>query len=125
MLVLDAGAFIAAERGSKYVVALVKRERERGRAPITNGSVVAQVWRGGSGKQALMARLLASVEVIPVDGHLGRRTGALLGRSGTSDVVDASVVCLAQDGDDILTSDPADLLDLARASGAHIELIPV
>jgi predicted nucleic acid-binding protein len=125
MLVLDTGAFIAAERGSKYVAALVKRERERGSAPITNGSVVAQVWRGGSGKQALVARLLASVEVIPVDDHLGRRAGVLLGRSGTADAVDASVICLAQDGDDVLTSDPGDLLDLARASGAHIELIPV
>ena len=57
MLVLDAGAFFAAERGSKYVAALVKRERERGRAPITNGSVVAQVRRGGSSKQALVAPL--------------------------------------------------------------------
>ncbi|MGH3298926.1 MAG: PIN domain-containing protein [Trebonia sp.] len=125
MLVLDAGAFIAAERGSKYVTALVKRERERGRVPITNGAVVAQVWRGGGGKQAPVARLLASVEVVPVDDHLGRRAGLLLARSGTSDVVDASVICLAQDGDDILTSDPADLLDLARASGTHLELIPV
>jgi hypothetical protein len=125
MLVLDAGAFIAAERGSKYVAALVKRERERGRTAITHGGVVAQVWRGGSGKQVPIARLLASVEVVPVDDHLGRRAGLLLARSGTSDVVDASVICLAQDGDDILTSDPADLLDLARASGTHLELIPV
>jgi PIN domain len=124
MLVLDAGAFIAAERGSKYVAALVKRERERGRTAITHGGVVAQVWRGGSGKQVPIARLLASVEVVPVDDHLGRRAGLLLARSGTSDVVDASVICLAQDGDDILTSDPADLLDLARASGTHLELIP-
>jgi hypothetical protein len=125
MLVLDAGAFIAAERGSKYVTALVKRERERGRVPITNGTVVAQVWRGGSGKQAPVARLLAGVEIVSVDDHLGRRAGLLLARSGTSDVVDASVICLAQDGDEILTSDPADLLDLARASGTHLELIPV
>jgi hypothetical protein len=125
MLVLDAGAFIAAERDSKYVAALVKRERERGRTAITRGGVVAQVWRGGSGKQAPVARLLASVEVVPVDDHLGRRAGLLLARSGSSDVVNASVICLAQDGDDILTSDPADLLDLARASGTHLELLPV
>jgi hypothetical protein len=125
MLVLDAGAFIAAERGSKYVAALVKRERERGRTAITHGGVVAQVWRGGSGKQVPIARLLASVEVVPVDDHLGRRAGLLLARSGTPDVVDALVICLAQDGDDILTSDPADLLDLARSSGTHLELIPV
>ncbi len=86
---------------------------------------MAQVWRGGSGRQAPVASLLASVEVIPVDDHLGRRAGLLLARAHTPDVVDASVICLAQDGDDILTSDPSDLLDLARASGAHVELIPV
>lgn len=125
MLILDAGAFIAAERGSKFVAALIKREREHGRVPLSNGAVVAQVWRGGNGRQAPLARLLASVEVVPVDDQLGRRAGVLLARAGTSDVVDASVLCLAQDGDDILTSDPSDLLDLARASAAHVELIPV
>jgi hypothetical protein len=125
MLILDAGAFIAAERGDRDVVAWVKRERRLGRSPLTNGSVVAQVWRGGSGKQVPVAQLLAGVDVIPVDDRLGRRAGLLLSRSGTSDAVDASVVCLAQDGDDILTSDPADLLDLARALGAHIELIAI
>ena len=125
MLILDAGAFIAAERGDREVVARVKRERRLGQAPLTNGSVVAQVWRGGTGRQVLLAKLLASVDVVSVDDRLGRRAGLLLSRTGTTDVVDASVVCLAQDGDDILTSDPADLLDLARAYGAHVELIPV
>lgn len=33
MLVLDAGAFVAVERGDRDVVALVKRERLSGRAP--------------------------------------------------------------------------------------------
>jgi hypothetical protein len=125
MLILDAGAFIAVERGDREVVARVKREREHGRAPVTNGGVVAQVWRGGNGKQAPVAKLLTSVNVVPVDDRLGRRAGLLLSRTGTSDAVDASVVCLAQDGDDILTSDPADLLALARAYGAHVELIPL
>jgi hypothetical protein len=87
-------------------------------------------WRGGISlargqwQAGPVARLLASVEVVPVDDRLGRRAGLLLARSGASDVVDASVICLAQDGDEILTSDPADLLDLARASGTHLELIP-
>src|ERR1700685_3651525 len=124
MLILDARAFIAAERGDDNVAALVKREREHERVPLTNGGVVAQVWRGGSGRQGPVARLLAGVEGIPVDDHLGRRAGLLLARAGASDAVDASVICLAQDGDDILTSDPADLLYLARTSGAHVELIP-
>jgi len=69
--------------------------------------------------------LLASVEVAPVDDRLGKWAGLLLARTGGSDAIDASVVCLAQDGDDILTSDPGDLLNLARAAGVHVELIPV
>ena len=101
------------------------RPVEQWRRRLSNGAVVARVWRGGSGKQAPVAKLLASVEVVPVDDHLGRRAGLLLARAGASDVGDASVICLAQDGDDILTSDPSDLLDLARASGAHVELITV
>ena len=39
--------------------------------------------------------------------------------------IDAAVICLAGDGDDILTSDPEDLRDLAQAAGIHVELIPV
>ncbi len=50
MLVLDAGAFLAVEHGDHDEVALVKRERSAGRPPVTSGSVVAQVWRGGRGR---------------------------------------------------------------------------
>jgi hypothetical protein len=125
MLILDAGAFVAAERGDRDVVALVKRERLAGRPPITNGGVVAQVWRGGRGRQVPVARLMAGTEVMPIDGSLGRSAGVLLAASGGSDAVDASVICLAADGDDILTSDPADLRALAEAAGVHVELIAV
>ena len=125
MLVLDAGAFIAAERGTGNVVALVKNEFTSGRVPLTNGAVIAQIWRGGTGRQMKLALLLDNVEVVPVDDGLGKRAGMLLARTGAADAIDASVVCLAQDGDDILTSDPRDLLDLVRTAGVHVELIPV
>ena len=125
MLVLDAGAFVAVEGGDRDVVALVKRERLARRPPVTSGGVVGQVWRGGHGRQAEVARLLAGVEVAPIDKSLGKRAGGLLARSGESDVIDASVVCLAGDGDDILTSDPDNLQVLAEAAGIHVELIPV
>ena len=125
MLVLDAGAFVAVERGNRDVVALVKRERLAGRPPITGGGVVAQVWRGGTGRQAPLARLLAGTDVAPVDDRLGRRAGMLLAHSGQSDAIDATVVCLAADGDDILTSDPGDLRALAEAAEIHVELVPV
>ena len=43
---------------------------------------------------------------------------------GRSNVIDAAVVCLARDGDDILTSDPGGLRDLAQAADLHVEPIP-
>jgi hypothetical protein len=125
MLILDAGAFVAVERGDRGVVALVKRERLAGRPPVTSGGVVAQVWRGGQGRQVPVAMLLAGTSVVPVDDGLGQRAGMLLARSGGSDAVDATVVCLAADGDDILTSDPGDLRGLAEAAGSHVDIIPV
>jgi len=77
--VLDAGAFAAAERGDRDVVALVKRERLAGWVPVTSGGVVAQVWRGGTGRQAPVARLLARTDVVAVDDGLGRRAGDAAG----------------------------------------------
>jgi hypothetical protein len=125
MLVLDAGAFLAVERGDREVVALVKRERLAGRPPVTSGGVVAQVWRGGRGRQVQVARLLAGTDVAAIDDSLGRRAGMLLARSGQSDAIDATLVCLAADGDDVLTSDPGDLRALAEAAEIHVDLIPV
>ena len=124
-LLLDAGALLAVEQGNRDVVALVKRERLAQRAPLSHGGVVAQVWRGGSGRQAELARLLAGVDVKPLDQDLGKKAGVLLGLSRTDDAVDAALVCLAADGDDILTSDPGDLRALAEAAGVHIDLVPV
>jgi hypothetical protein len=125
VLVLGAGAFVAVERGDRDLVALIKRERRAGRVPVSHGGVVAQVWRGGTGRQVPVARLLDGVDVAALDDGLGRRAGMLLARSGLADAVDAAVVCLASDGDDILVSDVGDLRILAQAAGVHVELIPV
>ena len=81
-LVLDAGALVAIERSDRSVLALMKRELIAGRAPITHGGVVGQVWRSGSGRQANLARLLRGVDVRALDGALGRRAGELLGLTG-------------------------------------------
>ena len=47
----------------------------------------------------------------------------LLARAKQSDVIDAALVLLAEDGDHIITSDPDDIEPLALASGRHVELI--
>lgn len=125
MLVLDAGALIAVERLDREVLALIKRERLAERAPLTHGGIIGQVWRGGDGRQATLARLLTGIEVVPVDDLLGRKVGLLLKQTKTSDVVDAAVALLAKDGDEILTADAKDLLPLVKATGAHVDLIDV
>ena len=123
-LVLDAGAFLAVERGDRHVMALLKRELLEGRAPRSHGGVVGQVWRGGA-RQAQLARLLRATELDAIDLELGRRAGELLARARGSDVIDAAVVLLAADGDQVLTSDPRDLSALAAAAGVHLELVRV
>lgn len=124
-LVLDAGALLAVERGDRDVVALLKRELLASRVPLTHGGVVAQVWRGGSGRQAQLARLLPGIDVAPLDDALGRRAGVLLGRARAADAVDAAVIAIAADGDIVLTSDPDDLSGLAEAAAVHIDIVRV
>jgi hypothetical protein len=122
-LILDAGALIAVERSDREIVALLKAERRAGRVPVTHGGIVGQVWRDGPG-QARLARLLAALEIVPLDDALGRRAGSLLARTHTADVLGAAVVLLATDGDLIATSDVDNLSTLAAIYGAHVEITP-
>jgi hypothetical protein len=123
-LVLDAGALLALERGNRSVVALLKRELQAGRVPITHAGVVGQVWRGGA-RQARVAALLPALHTVALDLSLGRRAGLLLGRARMADVVDAALVLLANEGDSILTSDPDDLGRLAVSAGLDAEVVRV
>ncbi len=124
-LILDAGAFIAIERRDREATRMLLREQAEGRVPFTHGGVIGQVWRGGSGRQAILAKFLPSLKVVPLDAELGRRAGRLLAASRTVDVIDAAVVLLANDGDWILTSDPEDLRPLVEAAGLHVDVISV
>jgi hypothetical protein len=54
-----------------------------------------------------------------------RAVGMLLRTAGTTDVVNATLVEAATDGDDVLTSDPADIRRLADAGGKKLTVIPI
>lgn len=92
---------------------------------MTHGGVVAEVWRDGKGRQALVARALRAVETIPLDEQLGKRAGALLSRSGSTDAVDAALAAMADHGDRIITSDPAYLVVLVAASTRRVDIVPI
>ncbi len=121
-LVLDAGALIGIERSERASWVRLKAAHVRGEVPRTNAAVLGQVWRSGP-RQARLSQALAGMDVRPIDEELGRAAGVLLGAARMSDLIDASIVLIAQDGDDIITSDAEDLRPLALASGRHVELV--
>jgi hypothetical protein len=122
-LVLDSGALIALERNERAMWRRLKAAHVTGSVPVCHGGVVGRVWRGRGPREALLARALAGIEIRPLDDALGRAAGALLGAVRADDAIDAALVLLAGDGDQIVTSDPDDLEPLAVASGRHVELI--
>lgn len=124
-LLLDAGALMALERGDRGTWGRYRTHVQEGALPITHGGVIGQVWRGGHGRQALLAKALQGVEVVPLDDELGRRAGLLLGRAGAADVIDAALVALAEDDDRIATSDRLDIQALVDVCGRHVDLVPV
>ena len=91
--------------------------------PLTHGGVVGQVWRGRGPRQALLAKVLDGVEIRALDAVLGLSAGQLLEAAKRNDVIDAAIVLLAADRDQIVTSDPDDLEPLARAAHRHVDLI--
>jgi len=121
-LVLDSGALVALERDERRMWVRLKAAQLEGDVPRTHAGVLGQVWRG-SPRQARLSQALGGIDVLALDEPLGRAAGRLLAAAGLADVIDAGVVLLAADGDDIVTADPGDLQRLASASGRHVELI--
>ncbi len=122
-LVLDAGAFVAVDRGERATMTRLRVALANQVDLRTSAIVVGQVWRNPDGRQARLARLLQAVDVRPVDEPMGRRAGVLLARAGTTDPIDATVVLVAEPGDRILTSDPDDLRRLVTAAGTRAAVV--
>lgn len=120
-LIIDAGALIAIERGQPRMRKLLANERAGGRVWSTHGGVVGQVWRSPA-RQVALAHVLRATKITPLDARLGRDAGTLLAQSGTSDVVDAALVVLARDGDEIATSDPDDISHLVAVAGLDVTI---
>jgi hypothetical protein len=122
-LILDTGGLIAFDRGDRQVAALLEVARRRRDQVVTSSGCVAQAWRAGGSRQALLARLLAGTTEVGLDGRTSRATGHLCQASKTADVVDAHLALLAHDGDVVLTSDTNDLRRLLRARGVDAEVL--
>jgi hypothetical protein len=93
------------------------REAIKTRTPLSiPAGVLGQVWRGAARQAPLRALVKGPTTVVPaLDQVLAEAAGALCGRAGTSDVIDASVVLVARrvralvvtsDVDDLSRLDP-------------------
>lgn len=115
--VLDTGALIALERAAPPMTALLARVRAGQARLLIPDAVVAQVWRGGSGRQARMAAMLGLkpeyCTAVPLDTDAAKRIGVMIGISGHSDVVDVHVAIVTADhGAALVTSDRSDLIKI-------------
>jgi hypothetical protein len=117
-LVLDSGGLIAFDRGNREVAGLVEATRRRREQIVTSSGCVAQAWRGGGPRQALLARLLRGVGESALDPEVSPVVGVLCAKAGSSDVIDAHVALLAGDEDVVVTSDADDLRALLAARGS-------
>ena len=122
-LILDTGALIAIDKNDRFMWRHLKSALHSGEIPVTHGGVIGQAWRGRDSRSALMALAIASMDVRSLDEDLGKRSGELLARARKSDVINAALVLLADDGDTIATSDSRDLESLARAAGRIVDLV--
>jgi hypothetical protein len=119
---LDADALIAFERGDRLMVAIVARALNHQDRLAVPAGVVGQVWRDGR-RQARLATLLGSevTHIVGLDDLQARSAGQLCGVSGTSDVIDASVVlCARAHGHRIVTGDPDDMRALDPRIGLSV-----
>ncbi|MGH9033527.1 MAG: twitching motility protein PilT [Acidimicrobiia bacterium] len=123
-IVYDSGALIGAARGDRAVWADHRVRLEMGVVPVTTAPVVAQVSR--SARQVQLRRFLRGCEVMPFGAEDAHDVGLLVGKAGSSDVVDAHVVHVAAALDaGVLTADVADLSELASHLAGDVRIIPL
>lgn len=104
-VVLDTGALIAIERADRRVIRLLELAEE----VHVPAAVVAQVSRNPA-RHVRLVRVLAAdpVQVHTLDNEEAKAVGHLCGASGTSDVVDASLVLVARRVGGVAVSSDAD-----------------
>lgn len=126
--VLDAGALIALERRSSFMLGILDAALHGTAEVVLPRTVIAQVWRG-TPKQANVARLVSAgirrggpVIIDELTPERAREIGIRIGQVHHPDIVDVHVaLAAAERGHAVLTSDDGDIAKV----GADLVLIHV
>jgi hypothetical protein len=120
----DTGALLAGERRHRGLWALHEQSLAGEVRPIVPVVVLTQAWRGTP--HANLSRLLRGCRVTPDTEDLGKAAGAICGRTGTSDVINALVVVTAlRQHALVVTSNPDDLQHLASSLHSKLAIYAV
>lgn len=121
--VYDSGALIALDRPGGFALdrhAALLARRHHVLVPVP---VAAQVIRAPH-RQARLMLALRGCDIIPFGREHAAPVGAVLARSGTSDVVDGFVAVTAAENDAaVITSDPDDIARLLDSIGARLPVL--
>ncbi|HEX6523291.1 MAG TPA: type II toxin-antitoxin system VapC family toxin [Streptosporangiaceae bacterium] len=119
--VFDAGAFIALERRSAFMIGVLNEALHGTIEVVLPRTVIAQVWRG-TARQANVGRLVGAglrrgspVVIDELTAERARQIGVMIGQVSHPDIVDVHVaLAAAERGHAVLTSDDADIAKVNR-----------
>jgi predicted nucleic acid-binding protein len=119
--VFDAGAFIALERRSPFMISILDEALHGTIEIVLPRTVIAQVWRG-TPRQANVGRLVSAglrrgspVVIDELTAERAREIGVKIGQTSHPDIVDVHVaLAAAERGHAVLTSDDADIAKVNR-----------
>jgi predicted nucleic acid-binding protein len=114
--VFDAGAFIALERRSPFMIGILDEALHGTIEVVLPRTVIAQVWRG-TPRQANVGRLVSvglrrgsPVVIDELTAERAREIGVKIGQTSHPDIVDVHVaLAAAERGHAVLTSDDTDI----------------
>jgi predicted nucleic acid-binding protein len=119
--VFDAGAFIALERRSPFMIGILDEALHGTIEVVVPRTVIAQVWRG-TPRQANVGRLVSAglrrgspVVIDELTAERAREIGVKIGQTSHPDIVDVHVaLAAAERGHAVLTSDDTDIAKVNR-----------
>jgi predicted nucleic acid-binding protein len=119
--VFDAGAFIALERRSPFMISILNEALHGTIEVVLPRTVIAQVWRG-TPRQANVGRLVSAglrrgspVVIDELTAERAREIGVKIGQTSHPDILDVHVaLAAAERGHAVLTSGDADIAKVNR-----------